>query len=96
MVSAPKTVIDLGGDTDERDRNLADAVARHAAATGVGPGVLVREILDSVLGHPWVDDELGESIVMGLAAHFGCEVRNPRHKVNGAGEVEGYGDEGRE
>jgi hypothetical protein len=57
---------------------------------------LVRTFLGSVLGHPWVDDELGESIVMGLAAEFGCEVRNPRHQVNGADEAEGYGNGGRE
>lgn len=96
MTSTPKTVIDLGGDTEERDRNLADAVARHAAEEGVPPRVLVQLILGCVLGHPWVDDELAESIVMGLAAEFGCEVRNPQHLINGADEAGGYGNEGRE
>jgi hypothetical protein len=78
--------LDLSDSKEERTTNLAELIAERAAKNKTSMAEVVRTILASVTGHPFVDDEQEESLLMAVASDFEIECENPEHEINGGGD----------
>lgn len=76
-------IIDLGDSREDRKNDLIDLILSHAESQKFSPRRIVELILDETLGNTLIDDELEESLTIGIAQTCGGKTKNPQHDLNG-------------
>jgi hypothetical protein len=87
----PFATIDLNLSREKRTEELVNCIEQYTNDNKIPKDQVIQMILDDVLGHELVDDELEESLIISIARSFGCKTKNPQCELNDG--FEGNDDE---